>query len=46
MTIKNIYNLALEMGIAADPRGKRGVQKWLEREKKTYNALSKDDKEL
>ncbi len=46
MTIKNIYNLALEMGIAADPRGKRGVQKWLEREKKTYNALSKDDKEF
>lgn len=46
MTIKQIYNLALETGIAADPRGKLGVQKWLENQKKFYNKLSKEEKEL
>jgi len=46
MTIKQIYNLALETGIAADPRGKRGVEKWLDREKKTYQKLSKDEHEF
>jgi len=46
MTIKQIYNLALEMGIAADPRGKKGVQKWLEQQKKKYQKLAKDEREL
>ena len=46
MTIKQIYNLALEMGIAADPRGKREVSKWLELQKKKYNKLSKDEKDF
>lgn len=46
MTIKQIYNLAIETGIAADPRGKLGVEKWLELQKKSYNKLSKDEKEL
>lgn len=44
MTIKQIYNLAIEMGVIADPRGKAGVKKWLEREKKIYNKLSKEEK--
>ena len=46
MTIKQIYNLALEIGIAADPRGKRGVDKWLENQKKIFKKLSNDDKEF
>jgi len=46
MTIKQIYNLALEMGIGADPRGKRGIEKSLEREKKRYQKLSKDEREF
>lgn len=44
MTIKQIYDLAIEMGITADPRGKTGVKKWLEREKKIYNKLPKEER--
>ena len=39
MTIKQIYNLALEMGINADPRGKRGVDKALQFQKQKYKKL-------
>lgn len=46
MTIKQIYNLAIELGIAADPRGKLGVGKWLELQKKSYHKLEKEEKEL
>jgi len=46
MTIKQIYNLAIETGIAADPRGKRGIEKWLELEKKKYKKLSDEEKEF
>lgn len=46
MTIKQIYNLALEMGVHADPRGRRGIEKSLEREKKAYQKLSKDEHEF
>ncbi len=46
MTIKEIYNLAIKMGIAADPRGKVGIQRWLTREKKKYQKLTTDEKGL
>lgn len=46
MTIKQIYNLAIELGMAADPRGKLGVSKWLELQKKSYHILEKDRKDL
>lgn len=46
MKIKEIYNLAIQMGTAADPRGKRGVEKWLERAKKQFQKLSKDERAL
>ncbi len=46
MTIKQIYNLGIQMGIESDPRGKRGIQKWLDRQKKKYQKLSKDEKDL
>ncbi len=46
MTVKQIFNLALKMGIEADPRGKRGVEKWLDRQKKKYQKLPKEEKEF
>ncbi len=44
MTIQQIYDLALEMGIDSDPRGKTGVDKFLKRIKKEYEDLSKEKK--
>jgi putative NIF3 family GTP cyclohydrolase 1 type 2 len=44
MTIRQIYNLAIQMGIAADPRGKRGLEKWLQRQRAKYNKLSGDER--
>lgn len=34
------------MQIAADPRGKKGVKNWLEREKKKYNKLCREEREF
>lgn len=45
MTIQEIYNLAIKMGVEADPRGKVGVQKYLERQKKLYEELPPAKKE-
>ncbi|OGC48015.1 MAG: NGG1p interacting factor NIF3 [Candidatus Portnoybacteria bacterium RIFCSPLOWO2_01_FULL_43_11] len=39
MTIKQIYNLAIEMGIEADLRGKEKVKKYLARQKEKYQKL-------
>lgn len=39
ITVKEIHNLAVEMGIKADPRGKTGVARWLEIKKKQHNQL-------
>lgn len=44
MTIKDIYNLAIKMGIEADLRGKDFVLKQLEKEKEKYQKLSKEKK--
>jgi len=44
LTLKQIYNLAIEMGIAADLRGKKSVEKHLKRIKEKYNELSKEEK--
>jgi len=46
MKLKQIYQLALEMGVKADPRTKKGVQKALDKQKRKYQALSKNEKEL
>lgn len=46
MTIGEIYELAIRMGISADPRGKAGVQKALERRKKQFKKLSKKEQKL
>ncbi len=45
MKLKDLYALAVTMGIAADPRGKDGVAKLLARRKKAYDELPKSKKE-
>lgn len=44
MTIQQIYDLALKMGLKADPRGKIGVKKYLAKIKKQYEALPASEK--
>ncbi len=39
MKLKDIYELAVKIGIEADPRGKEGVAKLLARRKKEYDEL-------
>ena len=41
MKLKDLYALAVKMGIEADPRGKAGVEKVLARRKKEYEELPK-----
>lgn len=45
MTIKQIYELGIELGIASDPRGKAGVEKYLARVQREYDDLKPEDKE-
>lgn len=46
MTLQEIYELALEMGIKADPRGVAGIKKFLDRNKKEYSELTDKKKKL
>lgn len=45
MTIQQIYNLAIKMGIESDLRGKEKVLKLLKRTKEQYEKLNKEEKE-
>ncbi len=45
MTIKEIYDLAIKMGIESDLRGKEKVLRLLARTKLQYEKLSKEEKE-
>lgn len=45
MKTKDIYNLAIQIGIGADLRGKEAVVKILQRKKEKYEKLSSQDKE-
>ena len=45
MKIKEIYNLAIQMGIESDFRDKEGIQKLLERKRKKYEKLEDKEKE-
>ncbi len=45
MKIKEIYNLAIEMGIEADFRGKEGIKGFLERKRKKYEKMEDKEKE-
>lgn len=44
MTIQQIYDLAIQMGIQADPRGEKTVKKLLDRTNKEYKDLSEKKK--
>lgn len=44
MTLQEIYELALDMGIKADPRGAEGVKSFLTRVKKEFEELPKEKK--
>lgn len=46
MTVQEIYNLAVKLGIANDLRGKDRVLKNLKRINEKYEKLDKDKKEL
>lgn len=45
MRIEEIFKLGLEMGISADFRGKKGVEKFLTRKRKKYEKLEAEEKE-
>ena len=44
MKIKEIYNLAIKMGIEADFRGKEGIERLLKRRKEKFEKLSDKEK--
>ena len=44
MKIREIYDLAVSMGIEADPRGAEKVRQALEKEKKKYEEMKEEDK--
>jgi putative NIF3 family GTP cyclohydrolase 1 type 2 len=46
MKLKEIYRLAVDVGISNDPRGKKDVKKTLERTKEKFEGLKKDEKEF
>lgn len=46
LTIKQIYDLAIRLGINADLRGKKRVEKKLKRIKEKYAELKADEKEI
>lgn len=46
MTLQEIYELALQMGIKADPRGLDGVKKYLTRIKKSYEEMPEKKKKF
>ncbi len=46
MKLKEIYDLAVKMGMENDPRGKEGVEKVLEKNKEKYEELEGKDKEV
>ena len=44
MTLQEIYDLAVKMGIEADPRGKKGVLKVMSGLKKEYSEMPEKKK--
>ncbi len=46
MNVAQIFNLGLKMGIAADPRGEKGVKKYLTQMGRDYEELSLKDREV
>lgn len=46
MTLQEIYDLAVSMGIKADPRGEAGVKRFLDRVKKRHEDMSEKKKKF
>ncbi len=46
MNVKEVFDLANKIGVEADPRGPKGIKKYLERVKKQYESLNLEDKKL
>ncbi len=46
MTLQEIYDLAIQMGIKADPRGEAQIKKLLEKRKKEFKELSEKKKKF
>lgn len=46
MKIKDVFRLAVEMGMEADPRGQKGMEKILNKSKEEYENLEGRDKEV
>lgn len=44
LTIKQIFGLGLKLGMAADPRGAKGVKKYLDHVKRDFEDLKPDEK--
>ena len=44
LTIKQIFDLGIKMGIKADPRGEKGVREYLNLVKKDYDRAKPEDK--
>lgn len=44
LTVQQIFDLGIKLGIASDPRGATGVKKYLARIKKNYDNLKPEDK--
>ncbi len=46
MKVQEIYELAIKEGMKADPRGKEGLKRFLEKSKKEYKNLKDDEREF
>lgn len=46
MKLREIYETAVRMGIEADPRGREGVEKFLQRTRQAYEKLSEQEKDV
>ncbi len=45
MTVQQVFDLGLKMGIAADPRGEKAARKSLDRAKKEFEELKEEEKD-
>ncbi len=46
MKVKEIFDLGTKIGVEADPRGPKGVKKYLDRVKKQYESLKSEDQKF
>jgi hypothetical protein len=46
MKLKKIYEIIVDTGVKADPRGRKSVQRALDRKKELYREMKKNDKEF